>query len=69
MLGGLARCAGCGHTLKITGSPRNGQRNPIYHCHGRYASGLCPTRASIAARKLDPYVEQQVLAALRDAKG
>ena len=60
-----------GHTLKIAGSPhrRTGKRYPTYHCHGRYASGLCPARASIVAAKLDGYVEEQVLAALRAEDG
>jgi site-specific DNA recombinase len=67
MLGGLARCAGCDHTLKITGSTdrRTGERYPLYYCTGRYATGLCPARASARAAKLDAYVEEQVLEALR----
>jgi len=67
LLGGLARCAGCGHTLKITGNTRKGTgvRYPVYYCTGRYASGPCPARTSETAAKLDQYVEQQVLAALQ----
>ena len=66
MLGGIARCAGCGHTLKITGNTdkKTGQRYPVYYCTGRYASGPCPARATIRASHLDTYVEQQVHAAL-----
>jgi site-specific DNA recombinase len=71
MLGGLARCGGCGHTLKITGNTHKatGERYPVYYCTGRYASGLCPARASEAAANLDHYVEQQVLEAIADDGG
>jgi hypothetical protein len=71
LLKGLARCAGCGHTLKITGSYLRsaGRRVPTYYCHGRYAKGLCPARAVIIATKLDPYVESAVVAALRHEGG
>jgi DNA invertase Pin-like site-specific DNA recombinase len=71
MLGGLARCAGCGHTLKITGNTdrKSGERYPIYYCTGRYASGLCSARAAARASLVDLYVEQQVLHALREADG
>ena len=71
LLKGLARCAGCGHTLKITGAHLSsaGRRVPNYYCHGRYANGLCPARATIIATKLDPYVEKTVLAALRAQGG
>jgi DNA invertase Pin-like site-specific DNA recombinase len=66
LLGGLIRCAGCDHTLKISASlhRRTNTRYPTYHCTGRYATGLCPARASIRASTVDAYVEEQVLAAL-----
>ena len=71
MLGGIARCAGCGHTLKITGNTdrRTGERYPMYCCTGRYASGPCPSRANIRASLLDAYVEAQVLSALEEEGG
>jgi len=71
MLGGLVRCSGCAHTLKITGhtARRTGERYPVYYCTGRYASGPCPARASIRASTLDGYVEGQVLEALRAEGG
>ena len=71
MLGGLARCAGCGHTLKITGNTerKTGTRYPLYYCTGRYAKGPCPTRASVRASVLDTYVEKRVLAALLQEDG
>jgi hypothetical protein len=71
MLGGLARCAGCGHTLKITGNTdrRTGERYPFYYCVGRYASGPCRARASVRASILDSYVEEQVLATLNREDG
>jgi site-specific DNA recombinase len=71
MLGGLVRCAGCGHTLKITGNTdqKSGQRYPIYYCTGRYAKGLCQSRATVRASLLDSHVEAQVLAALQAEDG
>jgi site-specific DNA recombinase len=71
MLGGLARCAGCGHTLKITGNndKKTGQRYPVYYCTGRYASGLCPARTTVRASLLDRYVEEQVLRAIQAEDG
>jgi site-specific DNA recombinase len=71
ILGGLVRCAGCGHTLKITGNTdrKTGERYPIYYCTGRYASGLCPSRAAARASLVDRYVEEQVLEALRSEDG
>src|SRR5215218_8925135 len=64
LLGGLIRCAGCDHTLKIAGntSKKTGERYPVYYCTGRYATGLCPARATIRASYVDQYVEEQVLA-------
>jgi len=71
MLGGLLRCAGCGHTLKITGTTvrRTGERVPVYYCTKRYASGICEAPASVRAAKVDSYVEEQVLAALSGEGG
>jgi len=71
LLGGLARCAGCGHTLKITGNTdkRSGRRYPVYYCTGRYASGLCRARASIRSSYLDEYVESRVLEAIEHDGG
>ena len=71
MLGGLARCRGCGHTLKITGNTdkKSGQRYPVYYCVGRYAKGPCPARATVRASLLDHYVEEQVLQALHAVDG
>jgi site-specific DNA recombinase len=71
MLGGLVRCAGCGHTLKIRGNTdrKTGARYPIYHCTGRYASGLCTARAMARASLVDQYVEEQVVDALQAEDG
>jgi site-specific DNA recombinase len=71
MLGGLARCAGCGHTLKITGNTdrKSGERYPSYYCVGRYAKGPCLARAHARASHLDAYVEEQVLEALQAEDG
>jgi DNA invertase Pin-like site-specific DNA recombinase len=71
LLGGLARCAGCGHTLKITGNTakKTGERYPVYYCVGRYGKGPCPSRATIRASYLDDYVEERVLEALQAEDG
>jgi hypothetical protein len=71
LLGGLIRCAGCGHTLKIAGGRKRAGHEPYptYYCSGRYAKGLCPSRATIRASVVDDYVEQQVLMALRAEGG
>jgi DNA invertase Pin-like site-specific DNA recombinase len=71
MLGGVARCAACGHTLKITGNTdkKTGDRYPIYYCTGRYATGPCPSRAAVRASLLDTYVEAQVHQALQAEGG
>jgi site-specific DNA recombinase len=71
MLGGLARCASCGHTLKITGhgGTKSGERYPVYYCTGRYAKGPCPARANVRASLLDAFVEEQVLIALAQEDG
>jgi hypothetical protein len=39
------------------------------HCTGRYATGLCPSRATIRASTIDTYVEDQILVALRADSG
>lgn len=71
LLGGLIRCAGCGHTLKIAGhrTPSTGEQHPFYYCVGRYATGPCPARANIRAETVDNYVDQQVLASLQAEGG
>lgn len=64
LLGGLARCAACGHTLKIAGSGPKGRRHATYYCTKRYATMICPQPATVRASILDEYVEQQVLDAM-----
>jgi hypothetical protein len=71
LLGGIARCAGCGHTLKVTGNTAKatGERYPVYYCVGRYAKGNCRARTTIRASYLDSYVEHAVLEALSSEDG
>jgi site-specific DNA recombinase len=60
---GLARCAGCGHTLKtVTGY---GGKLRLY-CKGPYTSGPCPARCLIRVDALDPYVEEWFLQMVKD---
>ena len=66
LLGGLARCAGCGHTLKITGNRRTRPAAlPDLLLRRPLRVGLCPARASARASALDDYVEERVLTRLR----
>ncbi|MFY9579822.1 MAG: recombinase family protein [Gaiellaceae bacterium] len=60
---GIARCAGCGHTLKIVTGYGGRLR---YYCKGPYSSGVCPARCLIRVDELDPYVEDWFLAAIGD---
>jgi DNA invertase Pin-like site-specific DNA recombinase len=71
LLKGLIRCAGCGHTLKISGSydKKTKSRYPTYYCIGRYAKGHCTSRATIRASVVDRHVEEQVLTALQAEGG
>jgi site-specific DNA recombinase len=63
LLAGLARCAGCGHTLKIVTGHGGRLR---YYCKGPYANGACPARCLIRVDELDPYAEQWFLRAIRN---
>jgi site-specific DNA recombinase len=63
LVAGIARCAGCGHTLKIVQGYGGKLR---YYCKGPYSSGTCPARCLIRVDELDPYVEDWFLAAIRD---
>ena len=71
LLTGIVRCAGCGHTLKVSGTtdPKTGARTPTYYCSKRFATGTCPSPASARAAKLDPYVETHVLQLLEITGG
>jgi DNA invertase Pin-like site-specific DNA recombinase len=63
LLAGIARCAGCGHTLKIVTGYGGKLR---YYCKGPYSSGACPARCLIRVDELDPYAEDWFLSAIRD---
>jgi site-specific DNA recombinase len=59
---GLARCAGCGHTLKtVTGY---GGKLRLY-CKNT-ATEKCPARCLIRVDELDPYVEEWFLQMVKD---
>lgn len=58
LLLGLARCGGCGRTLKVVHRDgANGTRVPRYYCKDA-ASESCSSRALVNADLLDDYVEQ-----------
>jgi site-specific DNA recombinase len=63
LLAGLARCAGCGHTLKIVVGYGGRLR---YYCKAAHTSGPCPARCLVRVDELDPWVEEWFLRAIKD---
>lgn len=58
ILGGLLRCAGCGHALSTrTTMSEAGTPYRIYSCNGEAASGACRSRVSILSRVVEPYID------------
>jgi DNA invertase Pin-like site-specific DNA recombinase len=67
LLRGLARCHGCGRTLKVVHRPRvDGSRVSAYFCKDA-AGDPCPERAYVHADVLDEFVSGWFAAALRSA--
>jgi DNA invertase Pin-like site-specific DNA recombinase len=65
LLLGLARCAGCGRTLKVVRRPRvDGTYAVSYYCKNA-ASESCPERAFVHAAPLDSLVEGWFTEALK----
>jgi hypothetical protein len=65
LLSSLVRCQGCRYVVKPDSmTDRDGSKLGIYRCRARHAAGRCPASATIMARILDPYIEEQFLAAL-----
>lgn len=65
LLSGLVRCAGCRYLAKPdTMRGRDGSRLRIYRCRARHAAGTCAAPATVMGRILEPWVEEQFLAAL-----
>jgi DNA invertase Pin-like site-specific DNA recombinase len=63
---GIARCAGCGRTLKQVRRPRvDGSYAVAYYCKDA-ASEPCPDRAFVHADRLDEFVNDWFAAALRE---
>lgn len=64
LLKGIARCAGCGRTLKVVNRTRaDGTRVPAYFCKNA-ASNPCPDRAFVRADALDTHIETWFATAL-----
>jgi DNA invertase Pin-like site-specific DNA recombinase len=63
---GLARCSGCGKTLKVVQRPprADGSSNVAYYCKNA-ASEPCPARALVRAEELDAFVGDWFTEALR----
>jgi DNA invertase Pin-like site-specific DNA recombinase len=65
VLGGLVRCASCGHALHSCFEAPSRHRQRFYGCAGASAAGRCPSRAWISARLLEPFVEAAFFTHLR----
>jgi len=61
-LAGLVYCGGCGKRLRVSGYGGAGARRALYVC----TRPECPARASVAAERLDEYVEHRLMQALAD---
>lgn len=57
LLQGLVRCAGCRHSLVPS---RAGRNIAVYRCDGESSAGKCPSRATISAHIIEPWVIAQV---------
>jgi site-specific DNA recombinase len=65
LLAGLLRCAGCRYLMKPdTMKGHNGEKLRIYRCRGDHAAGRCLAPASVLGRVIEPYVQDEFLAAL-----
>lgn len=66
LLSGLVRCASCRYVAKADSMrDRDGSRLGMYRCRGKHAAGKCPNPVAVLSRVLDPIVEEQLLAWLR----
>jgi site-specific DNA recombinase len=59
LLSGLIRCAGCRYGMSLGRGPN---KERLYRCRAKHASGKCPSPASILADIIEPYVEELVIA-------
>ncbi len=65
LLQGIARCAGCGHTLKVVHRPlADGTKVGAYYCKNQ-AKQACRDRAFVSADLLDEYIEEWFERALK----
>jgi site-specific DNA recombinase len=65
LLAGILRCGGCRYVVKPDHMrDRDGGKIGLYRCRARHAADKCPTPASVLARLIDPYIEEQFLAAI-----
>jgi len=65
LLSGLLRCSSCRYVLKpekIRDARGKMLRN--YRCRGDHAAGRCPTRSSVLAHLIEPYIIEQFFAEL-----
>lgn len=66
VLQGLVRCAGCRYLLSpgVVGGKDDPYRRRMYRCRKHHVSGQCPAPASVAADRLEEYVETVICGVL-----
>lgn len=58
-LSGLLRCAGCSFSMKPDSMrKRDGAKQGIYRCRGKFSFGTCTSRASVTSRIVEEWVEE-----------
>jgi site-specific DNA recombinase len=62
LLSGLVRCSACRYAL----APSRAGSDRLYRCRKQHASGACPAPAQIRQSRLDAFVEERFLEAMRD---
>lgn len=67
-LGGLIRCAACGHKLRVMGTTngKSGKREASYVCATKYAGGDCPAPAAARVSLVDGHVVEALADAWAD---
>ncbi|MGI8462186.1 MAG: recombinase family protein [Solirubrobacterales bacterium] len=58
LLSGLIRCAGCRYCMSIGRAPN---KDRMYRCRSKHASGKCPKPSSVLTERIEAHVEQLVL--------
>jgi DNA invertase Pin-like site-specific DNA recombinase len=65
LLGGLVRCASCGHLMSRSA---RGRSQRVYACHPHHSAGRCARPGAVTLATLDRYVEEIALGELANLK-